>query len=135
MFKLHQCCLLYFGTALARNLGDCHFFHISSNNMNFRLTQTYKSRPKCEEVVCKYEHVREPRITTATSFCSLHFAFAFCILHFAFCILHFAFYKACRWQKQTFPNAFTKSMCNCVMSGCKSNSACIYSTEYTCNQR
>ena len=56
---------------------------ISSNNMNFRLTRTYKSRPKCEEVVCTYEHA------TATSFCSLHFAF--CILHFAFCILHFAF--------------------------------------------
>ena len=56
--------------------------------MNFRLTRTYKSRPECEEVVCKYEHVREPRFATAISFCSLHFAF--CILHLAFCILHFA---------------------------------------------
>ena len=64
------------------------FCEISSNNMKFRLTRTYKSRPKCEEVVCN-EHVREPRIATAILFCSLHFAF--CILHFAFCILHFAF--------------------------------------------
>ena len=98
---------------------------ISSNNMNLRLTRTYKSRPKCEEVVCTYEHA------TAISFCSLHFAS--CILHLASCILHFT--KFAGWQKQTFPNAFTKSMCNCVMSGCKSNSACIYSWIYICNQR
>ena len=42
--------------------------------------------------------------------CILHFAF--CILHFAFCILQVAVYKICRWRKQTFPNAFTKSMWN-----------------------
>ena len=88
--------------------------------MNFRLTRTYKSRPKCKEVVCKCEHVGEPRFATAISSCSLHLVFcilhlAFGIVHLAFCILHFAFYKICRWQKQTFPNAFTKSMCNCVM--------------------
>ena len=39
-------------------------------------------------------------------------------LHFqlAFCILQVAFFKICHWRKKTFPNVFTKSICNCDMS-------------------
>ena len=45
--------------------------------------------------------------------------------HFAFCILQVAFFKICRWQKHTFPNAFTKSNCNPDMSA-NLKSACTY---------
>ena len=89
-----------FGTALARHLGDCQIFDMYSNNILDLLGLTNLGT-RCEDVVCKYEQVRELRFETAISFC---------ILHFAFCQLHF--FKICRWQKQTFPNAFTKSNCN-----------------------
>jgi len=73
MFKLHGCWLLYFGTALARNLGDCQIFDMYSTNILDLLGLTNLGT-KCEEVVCKYEQVRELRFETAISFCILHFA-------------------------------------------------------------
>ncbi len=73
MFKLHGCWLLYFGTALARNLGDCQIFYIYSNIILDLLGLTNLGT-KCEEVVCKYEQVRELRFETAISVCILHFA-------------------------------------------------------------
>ncbi len=73
MFKLHGCWLLYFGTALARNLGDCQIFDMYSNNILDLLGLTNLGT-KCEDVVCKYEQVRELRFETAISFCILHFA-------------------------------------------------------------
>ena len=73
MFKLHGCCLLYFGTALARNLGDCQIFDISSNNILDLLGLTILGT-KCEDVVCKYEQVRGLRFETAISFRILHSA-------------------------------------------------------------
>ena len=82
------------GQPLARNMGDCQMFDIYSNNILDLLGFTNLGT-KCEEVVCKYEQVRELRFETALSVCILHFAscilrFAFCILHFAFCNLQFA---------------------------------------------
>jgi len=108
MFKLHGCWLLYFGTALARNLGDCQIFDMYSNNILDLLGLTNLGT-RCEDVVCKYEQVRELRFETAISFC----------------ILQVAFFKICRWPKHTFPNAFTKSNCNCDMS-VNLKSACTY---------
>ena len=73
MFKLHGCWLLYIGTALARNLGDCQIFDMYSNNILDLLGLTNLGT-KCEDVVCKYEQVRELRFETAISCCILHFA-------------------------------------------------------------
>ncbi len=73
MFKLHGCWPLYFGTASAKSLGDCQIFDISSNNILDLLGLTNLGT-KCEEVVCKYEHVRELSICNCIPFCILHFA-------------------------------------------------------------
>ena len=70
MLKLHGCWLLYFGTALARNLEDCQIFDMYSNNILDLLGLTNLGT-KCEDVVCKLK---------------LQFHFAFCILHFTSCI-------------------------------------------------
>ena len=134
MFKLHGCWLLYFGTALARNLGGCQIPDMYSNNILDLLGLT-NSGTKCKDVVCKYEQVR-----TSIWNCNFILHFAFCILHFAFCILHFAFcilhvaccilhFASCTFQnlpvKHTFPNAFTKSNCKPDMS-VNLKSACTY---------
>ena len=61
------------GQPLARNMGDCQFFDIYSNYILYLLGLTNLGT-KCEEVVCKYEQVRELRFETAFSVCILHFA-------------------------------------------------------------
>ena len=61
-----------FGTALARHLGDCQIFDMYSNNILDLLGLTNLGT-RCEDVVCKYEQVRELRFETAISFCILHF--------------------------------------------------------------
>ena len=61
-------------------LGDCQIFDMYSNNILDLLGLTNLGT-KCEDVVRKYEQVRELRFETAISFCILHFAF--CKLHFS----------------------------------------------------
>ncbi len=54
-------------------MGYCPIFDMYSNNILDLLGLTNLGT-KCEEVVCKYEQVRELRFEIAFSVCILHFA-------------------------------------------------------------
>ena len=81
-----------------------NFWHVLKQYNNFRLTRKMRG---CS-LLSKSENL------------DLKLQF-----HFAFCMLQVAFFKNCRWQKHTYPNAFTKSNCNCDMS-VNLKSACTY---------
>ena len=76
---------------------------ISSNNMNFKLTRTYKPRPKCVQVVCVHLSMQ---LQFSFAVCILHFASR--ILHLASCILQVAFYKICPAAKTDFSKRIHK---------------------------
>ena len=100
-----------------------NFWHLLKQYLN--LLGLTNLGTNCEDVVCKYEQVRDLK---------LQFHFAFCILHFASCKLHSS--KFAGGKKHTFPNAFTKSSCNCDMSVCKSEIRVhLQYWIYICNQR
>ena len=72
MFKLHGCWLLYFG--IGKKFWEIAKFLTCTQNNILDLLGLTNLGTKCEDVVRKYEQVRELRFETAISFCILHFA-------------------------------------------------------------